>query len=564
MRNAEVSFHRQERLLAENLAAEADYDAAKANFEAAGAQADQARAALSQAETNLRYTRILSPIAGVVVDRQYDVGQTVAASFQAPTLFTIAEDLGRMQVQADVDQSDIGRVQVGQTARFTVDAYPDEEFQGKISQIRLNATANQNVITYPVILEVPNPEEKLRPQMTANVTIEVAQVKDVLRVPNAALRFRPTDVKEEGRRSSGAGAGAAGRGEGGSGRQAGSASDGRRTAAAGGSGGFAAAAGQFEAAVAGGHPAKGTQTVYVLIGEDRLKPVRIRTGISDGRFTQVVGGEIAPGEEVVIGQATTRSEQTNLPMGEGCIEPRPGGDPRSRQDLPHGRGGSEGPRRRRPCHRSRGVPGDHGAVGIGEVDPDEHPRLPRPAHLRGLPPGRRRRLHPGRRRAGRDPERQDRLRLPELQPPFPHIGPGERGASAPVRPRRPLGAGARGAGARRPRSGRARRAGGSHPLPAVRGTAAAGGHRPGPHHRPGHHPGRRADGEPGLPDRRGGDGGLPGAERRGEDGDPDHPRGRHRRASPGARCTSWTGRSSRTVRRGRGHEGGADPHRGTS
>jgi len=299
MRNAEVSFHRQERLLSENLAAEADYDAAKADFEATRAQADQARAALSQTETNLRYTKIQSPIAGVVVDRQYDVGQTVAASFQAPTLFTIAEDLGRMQVQADVDQSDIGRVQVGQTARFTVDAYPDEEFQGKISQIRLNATANQNVITYPVILEVPNPEEKLRPQMTANVTIEVAQVKDVLRVPNAALRFRPTDAKEEGR----------------SGRQAGSASDGPRTAAAGGSGGFAAAAGQFAAAVAGGKPAKGTQTVYVQIGEGRLKSVQIRTGISDGRFTQVVSGEIQPGEEVVIGQATTRSEQTNLPIG---------------------------------------------------------------------------------------------------------------------------------------------------------------------------------------------------------------------------------------------------------
>jgi len=136
--------------------------------------------------------------------------------------------------------------------------------------------------------------------MTANVSIEVAQVKDVLRVPNAALRFRPTDVKEEGRRSSGAGAGAFER---------------RTAPAAGGSGGFAAAAGQFGAAVAGGKPAKGTQTVYVQIGEGRLKLVQIRTGISDGRFTQVVSGEIKPGEEVVIGQATTRSEQTSLPIG---------------------------------------------------------------------------------------------------------------------------------------------------------------------------------------------------------------------------------------------------------
>src|SRR5437764_111651 len=128
---------------------------------------------------------------GTLVDRQYDVGQTVAASFQAPTLFSIAQDLTKMQVQADVDQSDIGRIQVGQTARFTVDAYPDQEFRGHISQIRLNATVTQNVVTYPVIIEVPNPHEELRPKMTANVTIDVASVPDVLRVPNAALRFKP-------------------------------------------------------------------------------------------------------------------------------------------------------------------------------------------------------------------------------------------------------------------------------------------------------------------------------------------------------------------------------------
>src|SRR5437016_12400897 len=154
-------------------------------------QVQQAEAALSQAQTNLKYTRIISPIDGVVVDRQYDVGQTVAASFQAPTLFSIAQDLTKMQVQADVDQSDIGRVQSGQLARFTVDAYPDEEFHGRISQIRLNATVTQNVVTYPVIIEVPNPDAKLRPKMTANVTIDVAQVRNVLRIPNAALRFQP-------------------------------------------------------------------------------------------------------------------------------------------------------------------------------------------------------------------------------------------------------------------------------------------------------------------------------------------------------------------------------------
>src|SRR5207245_3888843 len=173
------------------LAAQADLDAAKAQYEGARAQVQQATAALSQALTNLKYTKIVSPIDGVVVDRQYYVGQTVAASFQAPTLFSIAQDLTKMQVQADVDQSDIGRVQVGQLARFTVDAYPDEEFRGRIAQIRLNATVTQNVVSYPVIIEVPNPDEKLRPKMTANVTFDVAQVHNVLRIPNAALPFKP-------------------------------------------------------------------------------------------------------------------------------------------------------------------------------------------------------------------------------------------------------------------------------------------------------------------------------------------------------------------------------------
>jgi HlyD family secretion protein len=320
MRNAEINFHRQEQLLAEQLAAQADYDSAKAAFDGAKAQTDQAKAALHQAETNLTYTKIVSPIAGVVVDRKYDIGQTVAASFQAPTLFTIAEDLSRMQVQADVDQSDIGRVRVGQEARFSVDAYPDEEFRGKISQIRLNATANQNIITYPVILEVANQEEKLRPQMTANVTIEVAQVKDVLRVPNAALRFRPTDSSGETSRSRGgaSGGGGGGRGAaGGGGGRSGGAGGGRAGAgSSGGSGGgFAAVAGQFDAAVGGGGPPKGTQVVYLQAGLNGLKPIHIRTGISDGRYTQVVGGELKPGDQVIIGQATTHSEQTNLPMG---------------------------------------------------------------------------------------------------------------------------------------------------------------------------------------------------------------------------------------------------------
>ena len=289
MRNAELAFKRSERLLSEGLTPEADFDAAKASFDGSAAQVDQARAALRQSETNLSYTRIFSPIDGVVVARQYDVGQTVAASFQAPTLFTIAEDLTEMQVQADVDQSDISRVAVGQTARFTVDAYADETFEGKISQIRLNATQNQNVITYPVIVDVANPGLKLKPKMTADVTIEVARVEDVLRVPNAALRFRPIEAGGEGSAPNEAGASAPG--------------------------GPVARAAQTLAGGARG--ARRQQTVYVVTGDDALKAVPVKTGISDGRFTAIVEGALNPGDRIAVGVATMKSSESGTFPGMG-------------------------------------------------------------------------------------------------------------------------------------------------------------------------------------------------------------------------------------------------------
>ncbi|HEY2740293.1 MAG TPA: efflux RND transporter periplasmic adaptor subunit, partial [Thermoanaerobaculia bacterium] len=195
--NQKITYGRQQRLLDNGLIAQSDLDAAKTAYEAAVADLDLSQASLRQAETNLSYTKIFSPIDGEVVARSYDIGQTVAASFQAPTLFIIAKDLTKMQVQADVDQSDIGQIKVDEVARFSVDAYPEQEFRGRIAQVRLNATVNQNVITYPVMVEVPNPDGKLRPSMTANVTIEVARVQDVLRVPNSALRFRPVETGKE-------------------------------------------------------------------------------------------------------------------------------------------------------------------------------------------------------------------------------------------------------------------------------------------------------------------------------------------------------------------------------
>jgi HlyD family secretion protein len=308
-RSAEISFRRQERLLADSLASQSDYDSAKAVFEGAQAQVEQARAALRQAETNLAYTKISSPIDGVVVARQYDVGQTVAASFQAPTLFTIAQDLTKMQVQADVDQSDIGRVQVGQPVKFTVDAYPEQDFRGRISQIRLNATANQNVITYPVIVAVPNPDGKLRPQMTANVNIEVSTVKDVLRLPNAALRFRPTLGADEAKNGRGDGHPSQPSSGGPPAEQRIAQSSERRPGLEG-----AAAALEGGKRAQGG---KGMQTVYLLAGKNEIKPAKVRTGISDGKFTAILEGDVRPGDKIVVGQATAKVEGTARPPGGG-------------------------------------------------------------------------------------------------------------------------------------------------------------------------------------------------------------------------------------------------------
>ena len=310
MANTLLTYNRQKRLAAAGLVAQAEVDAAKAGYDSARAQLAQSQASLKQAKTNLGFTKIYSPIDGQVVDRQYDIGQTVAASFQAPTLFTIAQDLTKMQVKADIDQSDIGRIQAGQPVRFTVDAYPDQPFHGQISQVRLNATVNQNVITYPVIVEVPNPDLKLRPSMTADVTIQVDTVRNVLRVPNSALRFRPETAEGEDQ---------------GQGREQrnGEAAGSSGARAGGGAGGFSGAG--------GGRRRQAGQTVYVLDKDENgkggdLREVRIRTGITDGRYTQVtsvVSGELKPGDPVVTGLATLKApESTGSARGMGG---RPGG-----------------------------------------------------------------------------------------------------------------------------------------------------------------------------------------------------------------------------------------------
>ena len=178
--------------------AETTYETAKASVSAAKAQIAQTEAALKFAEINLQYTRIISPVDGVVISRSVDVGQTVAASFQTPTLFTIAQDLTKMQVDTNVDEADIGNVKVGQDVDFTVDAYPENTFKGSVWQIRNAPIIVQNVVTYDVVIKVENPEIKLKPGMTANVSIITSFKKDILKIPNAALRFMPSE-KEVGK-----------------------------------------------------------------------------------------------------------------------------------------------------------------------------------------------------------------------------------------------------------------------------------------------------------------------------------------------------------------------------
>ena len=165
---------------------------AEAQLRSSEAAVTQSRANLNQTEVNLEHTVIASPIDGIVIARNVDVGQTVAASLNAPTLFLLAADLMKMQVRANIDEADVGRMRPGQIVRFRVDAYPADDFEGQVSQVRLQPTVVQNVVTYITVINVPNPDLRLKPGMTANVTIEIARSDNVLRVPNAALRFRAT------------------------------------------------------------------------------------------------------------------------------------------------------------------------------------------------------------------------------------------------------------------------------------------------------------------------------------------------------------------------------------
>ncbi len=206
METTRIAYERTQKLFAGNLASQSDLDTAKGNFDSFTAQFDAASAniesqqaamgaqaaQLSQSSANLGYTKIYSPVDGVVVTRGIDPGATVVASFQAPVLFVIAQDLRKMRVMADVDVAVVGKIAAGLDADCVVDAFPGEVFRGRVSQIRFSPNNVSGVVTYPAVVEVENPDEKLRPGMTATITVRTREAHDVARIPNAALRYRPS------------------------------------------------------------------------------------------------------------------------------------------------------------------------------------------------------------------------------------------------------------------------------------------------------------------------------------------------------------------------------------
>jgi HlyD family secretion protein len=274
---------------------QAQVQQAQAGVQQAEAQVQQAQAALNLAEVNLSHTTITSPIDGIVVSRDVNVGQTVAASLSAPTLFTIANDLTKMQVIANIDQADIGLVEQAKSATFTVDAFPTKEFKGTIQELRLNPTNVQNVVTYNVVFDVDNPEQKLKPGMTANLTITIDERNNVLKVPNSALRYRPQSATGQNRGGQGAG----NNGQGGPGAQGGGGGQRRgQQSATAGDGGQADRITPATAPVLSGQ----TRLVWVLGSDKKPQPRSIVVGLSDGTATEVVSGNLQEGDVVIIGE----------------------------------------------------------------------------------------------------------------------------------------------------------------------------------------------------------------------------------------------------------------------
>ena len=259
LEDAQRNLNRQKLLWDRDLIARSELDAAQTNYDLAlagvseaEANVYQAQAALKKAETDLGYTRIYSPVDGIVVSRDVDAGQTVAASFQTPTLFTIAQDLTKMQIETNVDEADIGEVKEGLSVTFTVDAYPEAVFSGTIKQVRIASSVVENVVTYPVIIDVANPDLMLKPGMTANVTIITDKKEGVLAVPSAALRYRPSDYSGDTLRG---------------------------------------------------------KVIWVL-EDGKPLPKEVKLGITDGAYVEILQGDLNEGQLVVIGEEANSAKKS--------------------------------------------------------------------------------------------------------------------------------------------------------------------------------------------------------------------------------------------------------------
>jgi HlyD family secretion protein len=321
-RDAGRQFEREKAMLDRKLVAQADYDTSQSNLEvargssaAARGSVAQAKAQLSQAKVNLDMTRIVSPTDGTVISRNVDVGQTVAASLSAPTLFAIAKDLREMQVDTSVAEADVGKLAAGMPATFTVDAFPGERFKGKVRQIRNAAQTVQNVVTYDAVIDVDNGDLKLRPGMTANITFISAEKDDVLRVPNAALRYRPTPeiftalglpvpkgVREPGERSRSNGPPGPPPGGG--------------PPTGGPSGGPPGGGGGGRRARGGGDGPSDRRTVWAL-RSGQPQQLGLRIGLSDGSTTEVVEGDLRQGDQVIIDASTSEASPATTPSAPG-------------------------------------------------------------------------------------------------------------------------------------------------------------------------------------------------------------------------------------------------------
>jgi HlyD family secretion protein len=295
---AQANEARMKALFAQEYVSRQEYDQARQALKAGQAQLALARAQNDRDRANLNFTVIRSPVDGVVVDRIVDLGQTVAASFQTPTLIKIAQDLSEMRIDTSFAEADIGLIREGQKARFTVDAFPSKSFTGDVQQIRLNPTNQQNVVTYNVRINVANPDHVLLPGMTAYVNIGVAKRQDVLLVPNGALRFKPADAAEKKAEN---------------GQKPASTAPGTKP-----TGGAAMAPGMGAGMDGGGMAGKGpgdrkgkkrdgqSGTVHVLDG-DEIRAVSVQLGITDNRNTEIVGGDLKEGDRVVTGENASGS-----------------------------------------------------------------------------------------------------------------------------------------------------------------------------------------------------------------------------------------------------------------